>query len=184
MAKYDTRNRSRTAVSAERAITAPGPNPESVEAGKYTPVQRADYLYRPFVGLAEVAAWQESTGSSETPSLQAYIAWKIDQAGTYEAYLNGLSARDRRTGYSLGPTGKRPFWAADDAEYHKIVRANQRKFDGQPAVNESGKSLDDLTGGAEASTGTAAVAAYVKDNKAVLIGAAALLALVLLARKR
>jgi hypothetical protein len=120
---------------------------------------------------------------------------------TYEKYLDDLTRVDSRTGFSLDgkPT---PAWAGGSKQaYHRAVRANQRRIDGQPPVDESavripgvpvtleeaGSLTDTSSGAASTSSGESALAqagAWASNNKPIIIGAAALALLVLLARKR
>jgi hypothetical protein len=183
-----SRVRNRAATSRRSAGMSSDDKPAALSSyeSSYDPERKSDYLYRPIIGIGDMIAWQEATGRAGEPTVAEYVSYMIDKAGSYEAYLNVLTARDRRSGYSLGAKGEMPWWAAgDENAYHRAVRANQRRFDGQPPVDEESKTVADMTAGVSGSeNAAAAVVTYVKDNKGIIIGAAALLALVLLARKR
>lgn len=170
----------------------------------YAPSRQSEYLYVPYVNAtnARTIRWQAANSTSRLPNSAEYAAQVMAEEGiTYEKYLDNLTRADMRTGFSLD--GKEPpAWAGGSKQaYHRAVRANQRRIDGQPPVDEStvripgvpvtldeASTLTRTSAGAAAegggSTALAEAKAWAEDNKPVLIGAAAIVLLVLLARKR
>jgi hypothetical protein len=173
---------------------------------RYEPSRQSEYLYRPYTSAtdARVQRWQVANSTSDLPNSAQYAAIVMTEQGiTYEKYLDDLTRADMRTGFSLDgkPT---PAWAGGSKQaYHRAVRANQRRIDGQPPVDESAVripgvpvTLDEAgtltsTSSGEASASSSSMTNalnqaqnWAADNKPIIIGAAALALLVLLARKR
>jgi len=171
----------------------------------YAPSRQSEYLYVAYTSATDprVMRWQTANSTSNLPNTAEYAAIVMTERGiTYEKYLDDLTRADMRTGFSLDgkPT---PAWAGGSKQaYHRAVRANQRRIDGQPPVDESavripgvpvtldeaGSLTEASSGAASSSSGGSALAqaagAWASSNKPVIIGAAALALLVLLARKR
>lgn len=169
----------------------------------YAPMQQSEYLYVPYVSStnARTMRWQAANNTSRLPNSAEYAAQVMAEEGiTYEKYLDGLTRADMRTKFSLD--GKPPpAWAAGSKQaYHRAVRANQRRIDGQPPVNESMTripgvpvTLDEAESltvpsqgsatGNDSSNALAQAKEWAADNKTVLVGAAAIVLLVLFARK-
>lgn len=169
----------------------------------YAPSRQSEYLYVAYTSPtdARVIRWQAANSTSNLPNSAEYAAIVMTERGiTYEKYLDELTRADMRSGFSLDgkPT---PAWAGGSKQaYHRAVRANQRRIDGQPAVNEAAVripgvpvTLDEASAltapsAGEASSGggtaLAEAKAWAADNKPMLIGAAAIVLLVLVARKR
>jgi hypothetical protein len=171
---------------------------------QYEPSRQSEYLYFPYTSATDrrVQRWQLANSTSNLPNSAEYAAIVMTERGiTYEKYLDDLTRADMRTGFSLDgkPT---PAWAGGSKQaYHRAVRANQRRIDGQSPVDESavripgvpvtldeaGSLTETSSGAASTSSGGSALAqagAWASSNKPVIIGAAALALLVLLARKR
>lgn len=161
----------------------------------YNPQKQQDYFYAPNIEISDRVEYSDATGT-ELLTRGQFIDWVSGKYGTYEAWLNTLTARDRRTKASLGPSGKRPWWGADEAAYHRVVRANQRRLDGQPPVDEATVSLAAMTdtsstsGGASGAGGSGGMSGYdaagwMKQNQTgVIIGVGALALLLIITRKR
>lgn len=170
----------------------------------YAPSRQSEYLYVAYTSPTDprVMRWQVANSTSNLPNTAQYAALVMADRGiTYEKYLDELTRADMRTGFSLDgkPT---PAWAGGSKQaFHRAVRANQRRIDGQPPVDESmvripgvPVTLDETStltapsaGAAAESGGSTALAeakAWAADNKPVIVGAAAIVLLVLLARKR
>ena len=161
----------------------------------YNPNKQADYLYHPNIEISEQVSYQDEKGTQLVTRAQ-FVDWVTDKYGSYEAWLNKMTARDRKTHASYGPSGKRPWWGADEAAYHRVVRANQRRFDGQPPVDESTRSAADMSASSSSSSGGAAGGAgglsnmgsmenWLKQHQTgVIVGFGAVILLVIASRKR
>lgn len=171
----------------------------------YAPSRQSEFLYVAYTSPtdARVMRWQAANSTSRLPNTAEYAALVMSDRGiTYEKYLDELTRADMRTGFSLD--GKpNPAWAGGSKQaFHRAVRANQRRIDGQPPVDESmvripgvPVTLDETStltapsagASSESGGGSTALAeakAWAADNKPVIVGAAAIVLLVLLARKR
>lgn len=167
---------------------------DTVEAA-YSPSKQADYLYSPRIEVSDYVKYKDTTGTELLTRAQ-FIDWITGQYGTYEAWLGTLTARDRKSHASYGPSGKRPWWGANEAAYHRVVRANQRRFDGQPPVDESTRSAADMSASGSSSSGGAAGGAgglsnmgsmenWLKQHQTgVIVGFGAVILLVIASRKR
>lgn len=172
----------------------------------YAPSRQSEYLYVAYTSPtdARVMRWQAANSTSNLPNTAQYAALVMADRGiTYEKYLDELTRADMRTGFSLDgkPT---PAWAGGSKQaFHRAVRANQRRIDGQPPVDESmvripsvPVTLDEAStltapsagaasdGGSGGSTALSSAQNWAMNNKPVIVGAAAIVLLVLLARKR
>lgn len=171
----------------------------------YAPTRQSEYLYVAYTSPtdARVMRWQAANDTSRLPSSAEYAILVMQDRGlTYEQYLDGLTRADMASKFSLDgkPT---PGWAGGSKQaYHRAVRANQRRIDGQPPVDESmvripgvPVTLDETAaltqpssgesqGGSGGGNGLAEARNWAMQNKPVLVGAAAIVLLVLLARKR
>ena len=171
----------------------------------YAPSRQSEFLYVAYTSPtdARVMRWQAANDTSRLPSSAEYAVVVMQDRGlTYEQYLDGLTRADMASKFSLDgkPT---PAWAGGSKQaFHRAVRANQRRIDGQPPVDESmvripgvpvtleeTAALTQPSSGASqgASGGGTALAeakAWATANKPVIVGAAAIVLLVLFARKR